>query len=202
MSAADSLEFACECGSVAGVVEQVSPSEGDRVVCHCVDCRDLVRHLGQEDCVLDELGGTDLYQSRCARVKIHAGREHLASLHMTEGKTLRWYAACCNSPMFNTYANGKVPYVTTLLANADKAKADDLLGPPIGHVFPEQATGDGSALTPMPFSRLMRRFFGRMLKDLFSGDRRRSALFDARTLEPIAPPRRLTEAEQTALGRA
>ena len=201
MSAPDSLEFACKCGAVTGVVEQVSPGEGDRVVCHCTDCRDLVRHLGQEARVLDELGGTDLYQSRCARVKLHSGREHLASLHMTEGKTLRWYASCCNSPMFNTYANGKVPYVTTLLANADGAKADDLLGPPIGHVFAEQATGDASALTPMPFNRLMRRFLKRMIKDLFAGDRRRSALFDAKTLEPIAKPRRLTQAEQKALGR-
>ncbi|WP_370188481.1 DUF6151 family protein [Qipengyuania sp.] len=202
MSAPDQLPFACECGAVSGVVEQVSPKEGDRVVCHCIDCRDLVRHLGQEDRVLDHLGGTDLYQSRCARVKIRSGREQLSSLHMTEGKTLRWYASCCNSPLFNTYANGKVPYVTTLLANTERSRADDLLGPPIGHVFAEQATGDASALTPMPFNRLMRRFLKRMLKDLLSGDRRRSALFDPETLEPIAQPRRLTEAEQKALGRA
>ena len=202
MSAADSLEFACECGAVRGVVEQVSPTEGDRVVCHCVDCRDLVRHLGQEGRVLDEHGGTDLYQSRCARVKIHAGRDNLASLHMTDGKTLRWYAACCNSPMFNTYANGKLPYVTTLLANTDRARADVLLGEPLGHLFTEQATGDADHLPKMSFNALLRRFSKRMLKDLWSGDRRRSALFDPQTLEPIAAPRRLTEAERKALGRA
>lgn len=201
MSATDSLPFACKCGAVTGVVLKASPSEGDRVVCHCVDCRDLVRHLGQEERVLDDLGGTDLYQSRCARVELHSGREKLASLHMTEGKTLRWYTTCCNSPLFNTYANGKVPYVTTILANTDSARRDALLGSPIGHVFLEQATGDASALTAMPFNRLMRRFFGRMIKDMLSGDRRRSALFDAETLEPIAPPRHLSPAEQQALGR-
>lgn len=201
MDAPDTLPFACRCGTVTGVIEKAGPKHGDRVVCHCRDCRDLVRHLGQEDRVLDALGGTDLYQSRCARVKILTGRDRLACLHMTEGKTLRWYAACCNSPLFNTYANGRVPYVTTLLANTDLAQADALLGPPIGHVFAAQATGDASRLPALSMRRLMRRFFKRMVRDLLTGDRRRSALFDARTLAPIATPRHLTEAEQKALGR-
>ncbi|MBO6768149.1 MAG: hypothetical protein JJ901_07565 [Erythrobacter sp.] len=199
MSAPDTLPFACQCGAVTGVIEQASAREGDRVVCHCVDCRDLVRYLGQEERVLDDLGGTDLYQSRCARVKLHSGRDKLASLHMTEGKTLRWYASCCNSPMFNTYANGKVPYVTTILANADPARRDALLGAPVGHVFAEQATGDASELELMPFSRLMRRFFGRMIRDLLAGDRRRSALFDPKTLEPIAEPIRLSPEQRDSL---
>ncbi|WP_341713861.1 DUF6151 family protein [Erythrobacter sp.] len=202
MGASDELPFACKCGSVTGVIEHANPQEGDRVVCHCVDCRDLVRHLGQEARVLDDLGGTDLYQSRCARVKLQSGRDKLASLHMTEGKTLRWYASCCQSPLFNTYANGRVPYVTTLLANTDADKREILLGDPIGHVFPQQATGDASGLRELSFARLMWRFFRRMLKDLVVGDRRRSALFDAKTLEPIAKPRHLTLAEQQALGRA
>ncbi|MBX7481396.1 DUF6151 family protein [Qipengyuania qiaonensis] len=202
MSAPGTLPFACQCGTVTGAVLKAGPSEGDRVVCHCADCRDLVRHLRQEERVLDDLGGTDLYQSRCARVELHTGRDQLASLHMTSGKTLRWYASCCNSPLFNTYANGKVPYVTTILANTDGAQREALLGSPIGHVFPEQATGDASALTPMPFNRLMRRFFWRMIKDLLAGDHRRSALFDPKTLEPVVSPRRLTELEQKALGRA
>lgn len=201
MSAPDDLPFACRCGAVTGVIEKATPGEGDRIVCHCVDCRDLVRYLGQEERVLDHLGGTDLYQSRCARVKLHSGREKLASLHMTNGKTLRWYAACCNSPLFNSYANGRMPYVTTILANADPDKCNALLGTPVGHVFPEQATGDASGLPKMSFGKLMRRFFKRMFKDLMSGDRRRSALFDAKTLEPIATPRHLTEAEREALGR-
>lgn len=201
MSAPTPLRFACHCGAVSGVIEKASPREGDRVVCHCKDCRDLVRHLGQEDRVLDPLGGTDLYQSRCARVKIHSGREKLACLHMTAGKTLRWYTVCCNSPLFNTYANGRVPYVTTLLANTEAALRDTLLGEPLGHLFTDEATGDASHLRKMSFNVLMLRFLKRMFKDLVSGDRRRSALFDPATLEPIATPRHLTGAEQKALGR-
>lgn len=196
------LPFACRCGAVTGHIEHANPREGDRVVCHCRDCRDLVRHLGQEERVLDAWGGTDLYQSRCARMKLLTGRDQLATLHMTEGKTLRWYARCCRSPLFNTYANGRIPYVTTLLANTPQELRDDLLGAPIGHFFTEQATGDTENLPTLAFARLMLRFLGRMLKDILSGDRRRSALFDPDTLAPISQPRHLSDAEQSALGRA
>ena len=202
VDAPDSLPFACACGAVSGVIEQAGPKQGDRVVCHCLDCRDLVRHLGQEARILDAHGGTDLYQSRCARVTIHTGKDRLASLHMTAAKTLRWYAGCCDTPLFNTYANGKLPYITTLLANTEPAARDRLLGEPRGHLFIDQAIGDTRDLRAMSFNALLRRFLVRMIKDLIAGDRRRSALFDPETLEPIASPRRLTADEQRALGRA
>ena len=81
------------------------------------------------------------------------------------------------------------------------ARRDALLGEPLGHLFTDEATGDARHLRKMSFNALMWRFFGRMLKDLVSGDRRRSALFDPASLEPIAAPHRLTEAEHRALGR-
>ncbi len=195
------MRFACECGAVAGEIEKATTAEGDHVVCHCTDCRDLVRHFGQETRMLDAHGGTALYQSRCARMRIDRGRDRLAGLHMTEGPTLRWYATCCDTPLFNTYRNGRIPYVTTLLANCDAA-ARTSLGEPLGHLFLDDASGDTSALKPLSMNRLMRRFFPRMIKDILSGDRRRSALFDPETLEPIAKPRQLTQAEKHALGRA
>ncbi|WP_345725514.1 DUF6151 family protein [Qipengyuania mesophila] len=186
---------------MAGEIEKATAAEGDYVVCHCTDCRDLVRHFGHEARLLDAHGGTALYQSRCARMRIDRGRERLAELHMTEGPTLRWYASCCDTPLFNTYRNGRIPYVTTLLANCDAA-ARASLGEPLGHLFIGDATGDTSGLKPLSMNRLMRRFFPRMIKDILSGDRRRSALFDPETLEPIAKPRQLTQAEKHALGRA
>ena len=86
------MKFACQCGAVAGVIDKATPAEGDHVVCHCTDCRDLVRHFGKEASILDAYDGTALYQSRCARMHIHSGKENLAGLHMTDGPTLRWYA--------------------------------------------------------------------------------------------------------------
>ena len=198
MSASNTLRFSCSCGKVSGRVEQATPSEGDHVVCHCTNCQAVPRFLGAEDRILDRAGGTALYQSRCARLHIDKGKDLLAGLHVTEKPTLRWYASCCNTPMFNSYANGKIPYVTTLLANCDAAGREGI-GEPIGHLFLDDAPGDTSDLKPLSMNALMRRFFKRMVKDIFSGDRRRSPLFDARTLQPIAEPRRLNADERARL---
>lgn len=194
------MRFACECGAVAGAIDRATPAEGDHVVCHCSDCRDLVRLLGKEARILDEHGGTALYQSRCARMHFERGRERLAALHMTDGPTLRWYAVCCSTPLFNTYRNGRIPYLTTLLANCDP-QGRERLGKPLGHLFLDEAMGETSGLAPLSMNRLMRRFFRRMIKDIFSGDRRRSPLFEPQTLAPVVTPRRLTEPERNALGR-
>ncbi|NNC52107.1 MAG: hypothetical protein HKO08_03595 [Erythrobacter sp.] len=200
MGAPDQLKFQCKCGSVRGVVEHARPDEGDFVVCHCSDCQALPAFLGAADRILDEHGGTALYQSRCARLILREGKEKLTGLHLTEKPTLRWYASCCDTPMFNTYANGRIPYVTTLLANCEAADRERL-GKPLGHLFLGDATGDTSGLEPLSIGRLMRRFFMRMVKDYFSGDRRRNPLFDSETLEPITPPRRLSPQERESITR-
>ena len=194
------LSFACDCGTVTGTMAVVS-GEGDHVVCHCTDCRDLTHYLGQAARVLDAHGGSALYQARCAHMRLDTGRDRLSCLHLTDAPTLRWYAACCRLPLFNTYKNGKLPYITIQLAACDAATRDRFVGPPLGHLFTQDAIGDTSALPKMSMFTLMRRFFVRAIKDIMSGDRRKSALFDAKTLEPIATPHRLTSEERQALNR-
>lgn len=197
-SRASELHFACACGQVAGTIE-VTPGKGDRLTCHCGDCQNFTRYLGAAERVLQAHGGTDLYQSRCAAMKLSKGAYQLACFHLTDAPTLRWYAACCRTPMFNTYANGNVPYVTTLLANVAAGQAEAALGPAIGHLFLPASLGDVPGMPRMGMGKLMRRFFGRYIRDLLSGDRRRSALFDTKTLAPISVPYRLTAAEREAL---
>lgn len=195
------LSFTCACGAITGTLIDVGPDQGDHVICHCTDCQDLTHYLGHAARVLDAHGGTALYQSRCARMTIHSGRDRLACVHMTDKPTLRWYAACCRMPLFNSYRNGRIPYITTQLAACDPARRDRLTGAPRGHLFTQDAIGDTSALPKMSMGKLMRRFFPRMVRDLLSGDRRRCELFDAATLEPIAVPHRLTAGERQALHR-
>lgn len=90
--------------------------------------------------------------------------------------------------MFNTYRNGRIPYITMFIANCDPDRRERVLGPPIGHLFTKEATGDVRDLVPLPMAKLMRRFFRRMIADILSGDRRRSELFDPVTLDPVASP--------------
>jgi hypothetical protein len=101
--------------------------------------------------------------------------------------------------MFNTYANGRMPYLTTFVANCDPKQAETALGPVIGHLSLPNTIDDMQGAPRMSLGKLMRRFFGRMIKDMVSGDRKRSALFDPKTLKPISTPYRLTEAERRSL---
>lgn len=195
---ASDLSFACDCGTVTGTLCVIS-GEGDHVVCHCTDCQNLTHHLGHAGRLLDAHGGTSLYQTRCARMKLDTGREQLACLHLTDAPTLRWYAACCRTPLFNTFRNGKLPFITVLIAACDPARREQVFGVPPGHLFTQDAIGDASHLPKMGTPTLMRHFFVRVIKDIVSGDRRKAALFDAKTLEPIASPHRLTSEERQAL---
>ncbi|WP_431471029.1 DUF6151 family protein [Sphingosinithalassobacter sp. LHW66-3] len=182
------LAFACACGAVSGKLVAPGPGVGDHVVCHCTDCQAFATRLGAAERILDRHAGTALYQGRCATIRVDTGREQLRCMHLARKPTLRWYAACCDTPMFNTYKNGRIPYITVLVANCDPDRRDPLLGPPIGHLFTDEAAGDVSCLKRMPMRTLMWRFSRRMIADMVSGDRRRSPLFDPATLDPIAPP--------------
>lgn len=182
------LPFSCSCGSVAGTLTKPGPSVGDDVVCHCTDCQAFAERLNAVDRMLDQNRGTALYQGRCATMRITKGRDQLACFHLTEKPTLRWYARCCDTPMFNTFKSGRIPYITTVLANCAADQRARLLGPPIGHLFTDEATGDVSHFRRLSMARLMRRFFKRMITDMITGDRRRAALFDPKTLEPIVSP--------------
>lgn len=193
------MTFSCSCGEVTGTLIEAGPAMGDHIVCHCTDCQNFARYLGAGERVLGSHGGTDLYQGRCAKMRVTQGIEKLACLHLTDQPTLRWYATCCRTPMFNSFKNGRMPYLTTLLANCDAKQVEAKLGPVIGHLsLPDTAEGAQDA-PRMSFGKLMFRSFRRMAKDLVSGDRKRSMLFDPKTLDPIYPPHRLTEAERRSL---
>ncbi len=193
------MSFSCACGTVTGSIADVGPKQGDYVYCHCTDCQAVPKLLGAEERILERAGGTALYQTRCARLRFASGKDKLAGVHMTVKPTLRWYASCCDTPMFNTYANGKLPYTTILLANCDEV-GRAALGEPRGHLHLADAPGETADLKPMSMAALLRSFFKRLVRDIFSGDRRRNPLFDPKTLEPIAIPRRLIPREREALG--
>ncbi len=191
------LQFGCSCGNVAGFARDAGPKNGMHVICHCTDCQQFAQVLGAQDRVLDQHGGTALYQTRCDTVGFTRGKEHLACLHLTEKPTLRWYASCCQSPLANTFATGKLPYFTLLLANAD-ADACQQLGHPIGHLFVEDAADPPPGVTNMSMLRLLASVIPRMAKDFLSGGRRRSPLFDSATLRPISTPQRVADLQVTA----
>lgn len=126
------LILKCGCGALSGVAKDVSPSTGNHIACLCNDCQTYARHLKRGKDVLDEDGGTQIFQLTPAQLKLTRGLENLRCLRLTEKGLLRWYASCCNTPVANTVASAKVPFagVPTIFIST----GGESLGPILGRV--------------------------------------------------------------------
>jgi len=199
----DDLPIRCSCGSLRGVLTDVSPQRGNRIVCYCDDCQAFAHYLVHADSTLDAYGGTDIYQISPALLKITAGAEHLACMRLSPKGLLRWYAGCCRTPIGNTLPNRQFALVGLVHAcfDAGPDQLDSVLGPVRGKVFRRFAK-DGLKVSPkqdrVPFSMLLR-VAGLLLLWRIRGDHKRSPFFDPQTGKPSAMPYVLTKQERHKL---
>jgi hypothetical protein len=195
------LDFYCACGAVRGVLRGPSPRTGIRYVCHCDDCQAFAHFLGEPRRWLDAHGGTDVFQTPASRFEITLGAEHLACVQVTRRPLLRWYAACCRTPIANTYGSGKASFLSLILAGFDPQGCGRLMGPPAGHAWTKFGTGDLRHVRQLNIPAMLLRIGGRLVGARLSGDYRRNPFFDPATGAPVAAPRRLTPDERAALDR-
>jgi hypothetical protein len=180
----------CECGAFRGVLRSVTPRSGNRCICFCDDCQSFARFLGRADSILDAHGGTEVFQTSPARLEISEGREKLACMQLRAGSNLlRWYAGCCRTPIGNTPADARIPFVGVIHACMDLASADPVLGPVRGGFFREFARGDRSGLPPAHFVRQILRLARIVLAARLRGDQRRSPFFGPDGQPSVEPAR-------------
>ena len=180
-------------------MSDIRPARSNRVVCYCDDCQSFAHFLGKADRILDAQGGTDIFQTSPARLAFARGTNVLACVQLRKGSDLvRWYTACCSTPIGNTLA-GREPFVGLILhcaAPPDSTSLDDLLGPARLRVNARFAKGDRASLDAhdgLPLSyypRLTLLVLGRWLR----GDKARSPFIDA-SGKPVARPRVLSDNE-------
>ena len=136
------LALSCQCGKVTGTAINVTPKNGNRVVCCCRACQEFAEHLKSAKQTLDEFGGTEIYQTSQSQVKIETGAEHLRCLRLTRKGLARWYTDCCNTPVGNTQ-NANVPFIGVIHSFwKDDGQRDQLLGPVIAYVQTQYAKGN------------------------------------------------------------
>src|SRR5688572_12534539 len=99
------LPVRCSCGTLRAVVRGASGGRGNHVVCYCDDCQSFAHFLERADDTLDAHGGTEIYQMSPARLEIIDGADRLACVRLAPKGLLRWYAACCRTPIGNTLAS-------------------------------------------------------------------------------------------------
>jgi hypothetical protein len=192
------LPVRCSCGTLRGALRGVSGRNGNHVVCYCDDCQSFAHFLDRAQDVLDAHGGTEIFQTSAARLAITAGADRLACMRLTPKGLLRWYAACCRTPIGNTLATRQVPFIGLVVGSIDDAARDEVLGPirARGHArFAKGTPPDAHPSFPAP---VIARVFWISLAARLRGDHRRTPFFGAAGA-PVAPPRVLAPAELAAV---
>lgn len=185
----------CKCGSVSGQIEGSGASV--RVVCYCVDCRAFARYLGRNAEVLDAQGGTEIVQVAQSRLRFSRGMEHLAAMRLSEKGMVRWYAACCKTPIGNTMANPGISFVGMIHASLDREQLDRDFGTAVAHVNTGSALGERT-VKPRGLFSVMIRFVSIVVAARLSGRWRESPFFN-HSGSPIVRPVVLTPSELATL---
>ena len=194
------LPLQCSCGSVQGVVTDISPQNGNRLVCMCDDCQAYAHCLKQAEKILDANGGTEIFQVTPSQIKITQGQEHIRCVRLTKNGLMRWYASCCNTPVANTVASAKVPFVGVPHTFMDTETRDHAFGPVIakihGRFGKREVPADVHPRAPVSFILRCLRIF---LKAWLKGKHKPSPFFDPQTGKPLITPRVLSPTEREEL---
>ncbi|WP_339721471.1 DUF6151 family protein [Marinomonas primoryensis] len=138
------VNLKCACGTVKGKTSAVSSKIGTRITCCCDDCQAFSQFLGQEGNVLDQYGGTDIFQIPVSYLTISEGKSEISCVRFSPKGMHRWYAKCCNTPIGNTFGAGG-PFIGIIHSFMDKATTSEVdLGKNRGHILTKFAK------TPVP----------------------------------------------------
>src|ERR1700693_203233 len=185
----------CRCGTLKGYV--VHSAGVNRGVCYCRDCQAFAHFLGRPSEILDAQGGTDVIQTRPANVIFTQGREALACMRLTERGLLRWYAACCNTPVGNTLADHRVSFVGLVHSCLESpgASLDDSFGPVRARVNTKSAKGAVRSSSIGLISVILR-FIAMVARARIDGSYKRTPFFSADTGAPVVTRKVLSRSER------
>jgi hypothetical protein len=192
----------CRCGAFQAQVSH--PERSTRAVCYCKDCQAFAHFLGLPEGMLDGFGGTDVVAVRPRDVAFVRGRERLACMSLTPSGTLRWYAACCRTPIGNTPRDPRQSHVglihTALETRGGSTSTE--FGPVRMHVNRQGAKGKPPKSSPAVFTWAVLRYLSGLLWSRWSGRYKRNPFFDAGTGQPIAAVQVLSPQELARLRSA
>jgi len=183
----DVVALECSCGSVKGELSIV-PKSSFHVHCLCCDCQNFAAYLNNKEEILDEHGGSELFQTYPAYMKISEGQDKLAGIQLTPKGIYRWHTTCCNMPVGNTMTSSKMPFVgisVKLMNFSSEEEKLKTLGPVVMKAFGKYAIGEmpKDAHEKFPIS-FMPKIMGFMAKGMFKKKNAPSPFFNGK--EPVA----------------
>lgn len=190
-TAGQRIPISCTCGKLRGHLTDVTPSSGLHLRCCCKDCRAAQVHFGQTDPGTD---GVPFYLVAPDQIHFDQGQDNLAALSLSEGALLRWYAKCCNAPLFNTT---RKPWVFFTSVSVERLDETDFLGPEVAKAFARRPDGKVVQEGAM-------RMLGYVLRNVLAGQMggrvKHNPFFEPGTKTPIVTPTFLTSEQRQAAG--
>ena len=186
--------ISCNCGKLKGTLNHTDYV--NRCVCYCADCQAFARFLEREHEILDRKGGTDIIQTIPANVTLTEGIENLSCMRLTANGMLRWYAACCNTPIGNTLPNLNTSFVG-LIHNCLSSEQNLLyrtFGAVHMHVNTKYAIGEDRPKSTGLISGSLR-ILNMMLKARLDGSYKQTPFFVLESGTPIVTPKVLSDRE-------
>ena len=184
------IPVACNCGNLQGQISNFIPSASNRIVCYCDDCQSYAEFLERQNEILNANGGTEVLQVSPARLKLTNGVEQLACVRLTPKGIFRWYAKCCNTPLGNTGATHKIPFVGLVHSCMDLAEErETTLGPIAAGIHGRFAKGDRSQLNAHDRAPawLLLKVLRQVLWARLKGEHKRSPFFDGAGRPVVVP---------------
>ncbi|MFT4703684.1 MAG: hypothetical protein ACI81R_001376 [Bradymonadia bacterium] len=183
------VPLSCRCGALKGAVGNTSTLPSRRIVCYCDDCRRASLHLEPSGALLDEGGGTDIWQVTPNAVTFSEGQEHLRLLRLSPKGLFRWYAGCCNTPLANTMSSPGFAFVgvpVNAIGGSDVAEAQ--IGPVQVGIYGKSATGPTCSGTHESGSpKLLLGVVTQLISSRVRGHHRPSPFFDDAGAPVVSP---------------
>ena len=184
------LDFSCSCGKLQGQLTAKGAASGLHVGCYCSDCRAVEIHMHRPDPAPDPV---DLFLTTQDTLTITQGTQHIGLLRLSPRGTMRWYATCCDTHLFNTSANPKLAFLSI---RATTLGAPERLGPFIAET---NIPKPGGKTVNKGMARVMRKLVPQILIARLTGRWRQSPLFDTDSGEPVVAPVILSKEERATL---
>lgn len=194
------VALSCTCGAVKGEARSIVPTSSSRVICSCRDCQTFAHFLGRFPDIVDQYGGTDIFQLTPSQVIISKGREHIRCMRLSDKGMMRFYTDCCKTPMGNTLASAKIAFVGiphNFMKHGSRTRDQDL-----GRVLSRASVhktfsaSDGIPVNSLlPIYRILRM----MICGWFKKKYQPSLYFDLSTGKPVVAPTVLSPVQRAEL---
>ncbi len=118
----------CDCGEIEYSISETGIRSGNRLVCYCRSCRVSDIHLRGNKNGLTPDFAVEIIQISPHALRIKKGQSLIRAYQLNSKGSLRWYAECCGTPLWNTLKTPRFPFLGVVIPPAHHTPKSPELG--------------------------------------------------------------------------